>query len=239
MTQLRLLAIAIVVLLVAIAVNGYVGVSNYDSVREAQTRIRDLALRNKVLTDATERLARAGVAESARIHRFLEGKGTLKNVPGKNGVRGARGVPGGIGPVGRVGERGQPGRPPTSGEIFDAVTVFCAARRDCVGAVGPVGPAGSSTPGPRGADGRDGKDGRDATDSQVAAAVANYCAARNSCVGPPGQNGAPGSSTTGATGANGAAGPPGPEPKSFQFQSPPGVTHICTDPSGTGNYVCS
>lgn len=93
-------------------------------------------------------------------------------------------------------------------------------------------------PGPRGAAGQDGADGRPGRDGIDGAPGATGDR------GEPGQTGA-----TGATGAAGEAGqpgqdgqpgadgPPGPAPASFTFTTG-GLTFVCTDPDGDGNYNC-
>lgn len=65
--------------------------------------------------------------------------------------------------------------------------------------------------GATGATGPKGDPGQNATDTQVAAAVADYCAAHGGCIGAPGQTGAAGAAgANGADGASGATGPAGP-----------------------------
>lgn len=78
----------------------------------------------------------------------------------------------------------------------------------------------------------------------------------NGATGDPGPQGPPGTGTPGTNGINGLdgapgpqgppgdpgaqgpAGPAGPPPESFTFTTA-GITFICTDPDGDGNYQCS
>lgn len=95
------------------------------------------------------------------------------------GAAGAQGLPGPPGPSGANG------RPPTTAEINQAVTLYCAAHAGCAG-----------TP----------------SQAQVLAAVTAYCAG-DRCRGPQGSQGAtgsPGAAVTGPPGPSGASGGPGP-----------------------------
>lgn len=84
---------------------------------------------------------------------------------------------------GRQGETGPAGPGPSTAQVENAVTDYCAAHSGC--ANGP-------------------------TKAQVAAAVLTYCTSKDDCqgdTGPAGQRGLPGA--TGATGKPGASGSPG------------------------------
>jgi hypothetical protein len=154
-----------------------------------------------------------------------------------------------------TGERG-PG--PTTDQVANAVSLYCAANSNCtppavtqaqVAAAintyceangkcqGPAGVVGS--PGPQGTPGPQGNTGPGPSPTQVATAVSAYCAANNGCVGPVG--------STGPTGPPGPSGVTGPPPKQYTVRVP-GVlstpTETCNPnpspaPSNQPAYTCS
>jgi len=119
-----------------------------------------------------------------------------------------------------AGPRGSRGPGPSSAQIEDAVTSYCAVHFECVGAPsraqvaaavraycragacrGAAGRNATGAPGPSGASGASGEPGRPPTNEEISDAVTVYCTSHGDCTGPAGPKG-----DAGATGPSGAAG---------------------------------
>ena len=119
-----------------------------------------------------------------------------------------------------AGPRGSRGPGPSTAQIEDAVTSYCAVHFGCVGTPsraqvaaavraycaagacrGKTGTGATGAAGPSGAAGASGQPGRPPTTEEIADAVLAYCAGHGECTGPAGPKG-----DTGSAGATGAAG---------------------------------
>ena len=158
MNRSRFYTAGLVILLLAIAGNTWIGVSNHGELSSTQheehmlqavenSKIEALGVKNHV--------AATNAAHSAGTQlRFLQGKQGLPGVPGHGGTIGAPGVPGGIGPIGPQGVKGAPGPagpPGAPGAPGVNGLDGLPGQPGVKGDTGPTGPSGETgTQGPKG-----------------------------------------------------------------------------------------